>query len=109
MLLNEQGWQFLLELCTVKQIEIRRDAIWTVAILAANTGLFIFLFFPSLLLLLLLPYPSLESHEFVANVFGWKTILFFARTEDPEIQVLLYTFLLLHTNRTTGSRQYFNC
>lgn len=62
---NEQGWNHLLELATVKETDIRRDAVWTVAILAACP----------------------DSHEYIANVFGWKTILFFASNSDPDIQI----------------------
>jgi hypothetical protein len=62
---NEQGWNHLLELATVKETDIRRDAIWTVAILAACP----------------------DSHEYIANIFGWKTILFFASSSDPDIQI----------------------
>lgn len=28
-----------------------------------------------------------DSHEYIANVFGWKTILFFASSNDPDIQI----------------------
>jgi hypothetical protein len=65
VLTNEQGWNNLLELCTTKEIDIRRDAMWTVAILAA----------------------SAECHDYIASVFGWKTIISFAKTNDPEIQI----------------------
>lgn len=42
VLSNEQGWNYLLELSTVKETDIRRNAIWTVAILAACPGIISF-------------------------------------------------------------------
>lgn len=30
---------------------------------------------------------TVESHEFIGGVFGWKTIISFAKTADPDIQI----------------------
>ena len=86
MLNNEQGWNFLLELATVKEMDIRRDAVWTVAILAACPGILFLPSFPSTPSLSI-SNANLDSHEYIANVFGWKTILFFASNSDPDIQI----------------------
>eukprot|EP01111_Echinosteliopsis_oligospora_P016745 TRINITY_DN705_c0_g1_i5.p1 TRINITY_DN705_c0_g1~~TRINITY_DN705_c0_g1_i5.p1 ORF type:complete len:595 (-),score=112.16 TRINITY_DN705_c0_g1_i5:1503-3287(-) len=80
-LLDEVAWKSLYELCGVKELEIRRDAVWTVAILAGQ--------------------PDAQDH--IIKTFGWRSILKLTQNDDPDLKMA--TSILIGNLASTKENQ----